>query len=52
MHLSGTCLLQNENLKLPKQRKAVFESLACLKHDKNSILMLLTFQNSYRMQKL
>ena len=28
MHLSGICLLQNENLKV---KNAVFESLACLK---------------------
>ena len=31
MHSSGICLLQNENLKSPKLRNAVFESLACLK---------------------
>ena len=47
MHLSGICQLQNENLKLSKLRIAVFESLACLKNNKNSIIMLSIHQNCY-----
>ena len=34
MHLSGICLLLNENLKPPKERKAVFNSLTYFKNIK------------------
>ena len=40
MHLNGIWRLQNENLKPPKLRNAVFESLVCLKNDKHNILCL------------